>query len=364
MKMGIVGLPNVGKSTFFNALTRAQIPAENYPFCTIDPNVGIVLVPDPRIDQLAQIEHSEKKIPAIIEFVDIAGLVRGASRGEGLGNKFLSHIREVDAIAMIVRCFDSTEIVHVEGSVNPIRDCETIVTELCLSDLETLERRLQRVEKSKKSGEAEAMGEWALLQKLKQELSQAHLIDPLQWSELEWEKIKSYQLLTSKPFLYIANIAEQDLSSPQENKYFIELQNYAQQQKNPSLAISAQIESEIALLSSEDAALFLKDLGLKQRGLDQVIQQSYQRLNLISFFTAGPQESKAWTIPKNTLAPVAAGKIHSDIERGFIRAEIISYEDYVTAGSMVKAKEMGKLRIEGKDYVMQDGDVVHFRFSV
>ncbi len=364
MKIGIVGLPNVGKSTLFNAITKSKAPAENYPFCTIDPNVGVVTVPDERIGKLAEIEKSEKQVPAIVEFVDIAGLVKGASKGEGLGNKFLSHIREVDAIAMVVRCFEDSNIVHVEGTIDPVRDIEIILTELCLADLETVDKRLQRTEKGKRAGDKEALAEWDLFSLVKKALEEGKPAMSVPATPEQEKKLKELSLLTRKPFMFIGNVAEGDLVDVTKNRFYQNLLRYTEKQKASCLSISAKIEAEVAELSDEEAVQFLADLGIKERGLHAIIRKAYETLGLISYFTAGPMEARAWTITRGTLAPQAAGKIHSDIERGFIRAEVYSYEDLKSAGSVVKAREAGKLRTEGKEYLMKDGDVVHFRFNV
>jgi len=364
MKIGIVGLPNVGKSTFFNAITKSKAPAENYPFCTIDPNVGIVPVPDHRIDRLAEIEKSGKKVPAVVEFVDIAGLVKGASQGEGLGNKFLAHIREVDAIAMVVRCFEDGNITHVDGSINPTRDIETILTELCLADLETVDKGLQRMDKGKKSGDKDATLAHALYTEIKSVLAQGQPAMTVSANEEQEKKVKELNLLTRKPFLYIGNVAEGDLADVSKCAHYQTLLKYTQTKGASCLPVSAKIEAEVAELSDEEAVQFLADLGVKERGLHAIIRKAYETLGLISFFTAGEMESKAWTITRGTTAPQAAGVIHTDFERGFIKAEVISYEDYDQLASMAKIREAGKLRTEGRDYVMKDGDVVHFKFNV
>jgi ribosome-binding ATPase len=358
-------MPNVGKSTFFNAITKSAAPAENYPFCTIEPNVGIVTVPDERIDRLAEIEKSGRKVPAIVEFVDIAGLVRGAAQGQGLGNKFLSHIREVDAIAMVVRCFEDGNVTHVDGSVDPVRDVETIMAELCLSDLEGVEKRLDKAGKGRRGGNTEALMESELLEAYKTALAQGKPAVCVKFEKPEQrKKAAEFQLLTDKNFLYIGNVADTDLANIEGNPHYAKLSAYVAQKGALCLPISAKIESEVAEMEDAEAAQLLADYGVKERGLHVVIRKAYETLDQISFFTAGEMESKAWTILKGTKAPEAAGKIHSDIEKGFIRAEVYSYEDLVEAGSTAKAREAGKLRIEGKEYIMRDGDVVHFRFAV
>lgn len=361
MKIGIVGLPNVGKSTIFNAITKAGAESANYPFCTIDPNVGVVTVPDERLEVLEKMYQSKRVVPTTIEFVDIAGLVRGASKGEGLGNKFLSHIREVDAIAHVVRCFEDENVVHVEGKIDPLDDLETINLELILADLEMVDRRVEKTRKAAKGDKAEKAN-LEILEKLKAILEAGRMPLDTDFSEDEWQYVSGLQLISTKPVLYIANVSEDDLIS--DNAMVKALKEKVSGDNREVIKISAKIEEEIAELDDEEKALFLTDLGLEASGLDQVIRVGYKLLGLITFLTAGPEETRAWTIRKGTKAPQAAGKIHSDIERGFIRAEITTYEQLVEAGSDVKAKELGVTRIEGKDYVMQDGDVTFFRFNV
>lgn len=361
MKIGIVGLPNVGKSTIFNAITKAGAESANYPFCTIDPNVGVVTVPDERLEVLEKMYQSKRVVPTTIEFVDIAGLVKGASKGEGLGNKFLSHIRKVDAIAHVVRCFEDENVVHVEGKIDPLDDLETINLELILADLEMVDRRVEKTRKAAKGDKAERAN-LEILEKLKTILEAGKMPLNTDFSEDEWQYVSGLQLISTKPVLYIANVAEDDLIS--DNDMVKALKEKVSGDNREVIKISAKIEEEIAELDDEEKALFLTDLGLEASGLDQVIRAGYKLLGLITFLTAGPEETRAWTIRKGTKAPQAAGKIHSDIERGFIRAEITTYEQLVKAGSDVKAKELGVTRIEGKDYVMQDGDVTFFRFNV
>lgn len=364
MKLGIVGLPNVGKSTLFNALTNAGAPSENYPFCTIEPNVGVVTVPDSRLDYLSDMYHPEKYTPAIIEFVDIAGLVKGASKGEGLGNKFLGHIRAVDAIVHVVRCFANENIIHVDGNVNPVRDIETINLELVFADLEVLERRIDRTKKLMK-GDKTLAGELATLEKIQATLMDGKSARTLKGNTPDEQAfIDSLELLTNKPVLYAANIGEDMVGDPEQSEYYCQLKAFAESEHAGIIPVCAQIEAEIAELDGEEKKEFLADLGIAEGGLDRLIRESYTLLGLISYLTAGPKEVRAWTITKGTKAPQAAGKIHSDFERGFIRAEVVSFDDLVACGSMGAAKEKGLIRSEGKEYVIADGDIVLFRFNV
>lgn len=364
MKLGIVGLPNVGKSTLFNAITKAGAESANYPFCTIDPNIGIVSVPDERLNKLAEMYHPKKVTHTAIEFVDIAGLVKGASKGEGLGNKFLSHIREVDAIVHVVRCFEDPNIVHVDGSIGPARDIETINLELIFADLELLEKRIERVKKQSKSGDKKYQIELEFLDKIHQHLEANQPVRSMPIDD-DWKKYtEQLFLLTSKPLLYCANVAEDDIGQPEDNPYLQELIAFADKENADVMVICASIEEEIAQLEDDEKQMFLQELGLNESGLDRLIKASYKLLGLISYLTAGEPEVRAWTIEKGTKAPQAAGKIHSDFERGFIRAEIVAYDDLMRVGSYTAAKEQGLVRSEGKDYVMKDGDVTLFRFNV
>lgn len=366
MKLGIVGLPNVGKSTLFNSLTKAGAESANYPFCTIDPNVGIVTVPDERLNVLGEMYQTKKIIPAAIEFVDIAGLVKGASKGEGLGNQFLANIREVDAIVHVVRCFEDSNIVHVDGSINPLRDIETINFELIFSDLEILERRIAKTAKLSRNDKTAAK-ELGLLQKIKAHLEEGKLAKTFAGTEDEEEKgwLESYNLLTYKPVIYAANVAEDDLADDGAgNKGVCEVREYAAKEESEVFVVCAQIEQEIAELDDDEKKMFLEELGLSESGLEKLIKASYRLLGLISYLTAGEPEVRAWTITKGTKAPQAAGKIHTDFERGFIRAEVVSYDNLIDCGSHAAAKEKGLVRLEGKDYVVQDGDIMLFRFNV
>ena len=363
MKIGIVGLPNVGKSTMFNAITNAGAECANYPFCTIEPNVGIVPVPDERLDVLTKMYNAKKTTHAVIEFVDIAGLVKGASKGEGLGNKFLSHIREVDSIVEVVRCFEDPNIVHVDGSIDPKRDIETINLELIFADIETIEKRIDNVKKKLKADKKYAQ-ELELLEKIKATLEAGKSARTIDFNEEEQEILKDVYLLTIKPILYIANVSEEQLSDPFKDNYVNQVVQYAKEENAEVIPLCVKIEEELASLDGDDKKEMLDALGLEESGLDKVIKASYNLLGLMSFLTAGEPEVRAWTIKKGTKAPQAAGKIHSDIERGFIRAEIVSYDDLVKEGSMNAVKEKGLLRSEGKDYVMREGDIVLFRFNV
>lgn len=360
MKLGVVGLPNVGKSTLFNAITKAGAAVANYPFCTIEPNVGVVAVPDERLYKLAELYNSKKITPTTLEFVDIAGLVRGASKGEGLGNKFLSHIREVDAIVHVVRCFKDDNIVHVDGTVDPIRDIETINYELIFADMETIEKRLAKIETLIKA-DKKYIYDKELIQRFKKHLEEGKLLNNLVLKEEDAEYLSKAQLLTSKPCIYVGNVGEDETSG---NEYSKMLEEYAKKENAKCIILSAKLEEELATMTDEEKQMFMSEYGLKESGLEVLVKVSYDLLGLISYLTAGEKEVRAWTIKKGTKAPQAAGQIHTDFEKGFIRAEIVDYQTLISEGSMASVKEKGKLRSEGKDYVMKDNDVVLFRFNV
>ena len=364
MKLGIVGLPNVGKSTLFNSITKAGAECANYPFCTIEPNVGVVPIPDKRLVELTKLYNSEKTTYATIEFVDIAGLVKGASKGEGLGNQFLANIRETDAIVHVVRCFDDSNIIHVDGSIDPLRDIEVINMELIFADLETLEKRLSKV-KHQMNNDKEAKVEFEVLDKLKSHLESGKLAVSFEVDDDDYKFVKDLNLLTTKKVIYACNVSESDIADDgASNDYVKKVREYAKQNGSEAFVISAKVEEDIASLDDAEKEEFLKELGIEESGLDKLIKASYKLLNLMSFLTAGEKESRAWTITIGTKAPQAAGKIHTDFEKGFIKAEVINYKDLLEAGSLTKAKEKGLVRVEGKDYVVQDGDVMLFRFNV
>ena len=364
MKIGIVGLPNVGKSTLFNAITKAGAECANYPFCTIEPNIGMVCVPDKRIDVLSKMYDTDKTTYATIEFVDIAGLVKGASKGEGLGNKFLSHIRETDAIAHVVRCFEDEQIVHVDGKIDPISDIETISLELVFADIETISKRMDRVGKMTKSGDKKAIAEMELLRRIKEHLDNGNPVRTMELTDDEREMIKDAFFLTDKKVIYVANVSEEQISSIDTDPYVQKVKEYAKAEGAEVIALCAKLEEELSELDDEDKEMLMQDYGIDESGLDKLIKASYSLLGLISFLTAGKQECRAWTIKKGTKAPQAAGKIHSDFERGFIKAEVVSYDDLIKYGSMNATKEKGLVRLEGKEYVVKDGDIILFRFNV